>query len=187
MITAPMGEAVRFAMSYTRRFRTLFADTDMPDFAGVGPVQLVTATSPGLLDLIVGAALRLAFVVQFYTWARGNALPVADPFNWRDWLNPDPGLELAVEVWTLGRIDPGFAAFVLLAVAMLCALSLGLGLFTRVTALLVGLGAIWHMVAIAPEAWPQTLGYVAMAIALVLRGGGAASIDWILSRLTRFG
>ncbi len=170
-----------------RRFRALFADADMPEMSGLGPVQLVTATAPGLVDLIVGAALRLAFVVQFYTWARANAQPVSDPFNWRDWLNPSAGLEAAVEVWTLGRIDPGFAAFVLLAVATLCALSLGLGLFTRVTALFIGLGAIWHMVAIAPYAWPQTLTYVAMALALVLRGGGAASIDWILSRLTRFG
>ena len=75
----------------------------------------------------------------------------------------------------------------MLAVATLCALSLGLGLFTRVTALLIGLGAVWHMIAIAPYAWPQTLTYVAMALALMLRGGGAASIDWILSRLTRFG
>ncbi|MCP2671525.1 DoxX family protein [Maricaulaceae bacterium EIL42A08] len=172
-----------------RRFRALFADAeaDGSDFSGVGPVQRVTATTPGIVDLIVGAALRLAFVVQFYTWARANAQPVNDPFNWRDWLNPSAGLETAVEVWTLGRIDPGFAAFVLLAIAMLFAVSLGLGLFTRVTALLIGLGVVWHMVAIAPYAWPQTLTYVAMALALVLRGGGAASIDWILSRLTRFG
>ncbi len=171
------------------RFRALFADTETPDFVAVDDegVPIASVPSGGLIDLIVGLGLRLALVVQFYTWARANAQPVSDPFDWRDWLNPDPGLELAVEVWTLGRVDAGFAAFVLLAVATLCALSLGLGLFTRITAALVGMGALWHMIAIAPEAWPQTLAYVAMAVALVLRGGGGASIDWILSRLTRFG
>ncbi len=171
------------------RFRTLFDDADMSELADVDEAAMRhdVARANGLIDLAVGLALRFALVVQFYTWARANAQPVSDPFDWRDWLNPAPGLELAVEVWTLGRIDPMLGAFLLLAAATLCALSLGLGLFTRVTASLVALGSVWHMIALAPEAWSQTLAYAAIALALVLRGGGGASIDWILSRLTRFG
>ena len=175
------------------RFRALFADATAPDFADVegdreeASVRAGSTGLSGLVALVVGLGLRLALVVQFYTWARANARPVTDPFNWRDWLNPDAGLEQAVEVWTLGRIDPTFGAFALLAIATLCALSLGLGLFTRITAAFVTLGALWHMAAIAPEAWTQTIAYVAIAATLVLRGGGSASIDWILSRLARFG
>jgi uncharacterized membrane protein YphA (DoxX/SURF4 family) len=174
-------------MKDTRQFRALFDDERASDRADLQLALPAGAGSPGLVDLVVGLALRAALVVQFYTWARANAQPVTDPLEWRDWVAPSRGLEVAAEVWTLGRVDPGFAAFVFLAIASLAALSLGLGLFTRVTAALVGFGALWHMVAIAPEAWPQTLGYVAIALALVLRGGGAASVDWILSRLARFG
>jgi uncharacterized membrane protein YphA (DoxX/SURF4 family) len=172
-------------MTDTRRIQTLSEDPDAP--AGAEPDALEWTPPPDIIDLIVGLALRFALAVQFFTWARANAQPVSDPFNWRDWLTPSPGLELAAEVWTLGRIDPAFAAFLLLAVSSLAALSLALGLFTRITAGLVGVGALWHMLAIAPDAWPQTAGYVAIALALVLRGGGSASIDGILSRLSRFG
>jgi len=174
-------------MNEKRRFRALFEDTDAPELSGVEPAPLAFSAPPSLIDLITGLALRFALVVQFSTWARANAQPVSDPYDWRDWLNPSAGLELAAEVWTLGRVDPALAAFVLLAVASLAALSLALGLFTRITAALVGVGALWHMLAVAPEAWPQTAGYVAITLTLVLRGGGPASIDWILSRLSRFG
>lgn len=176
-------------MTEKRRFRALFAETQAPALNEVEPLGAADArmASSGLVDLIVGLALRFALVVQFFTWTRGNAQPVSDPFDWRDWLNPSPGLELAAEIWTLGRIDPNLAAVLLLAVASLAALSLALGLFTRIMAGLVGLCALWHMVVIAPDVWPQTSGYLAITIALMLRGGGSASIDWILSRLTRFG
>jgi uncharacterized membrane protein YphA (DoxX/SURF4 family) len=205
MIIAPSFGGCWVKMDEKRRFRALFDDTRAPKSAGaeIEPVSALdldadldaeferefasTSALSGVFDLIVGLALRFALVVQFYTWARANAQPVSDPFNWRDWLTPSPGLELAAEVWTLGRIDPGLAAFILLAVASLAALSLAVGLFTRVTAGLVGLGALWHMLVIAPDVWPQTAGYLAITLALVLRGGGAASIDWILSRLARFG
>jgi hypothetical protein len=205
MITAPRLGGMLGKMEETRRFRALFDDTSAPKSADVelepdAALELdadldaeferelaSTSAVSGAFDLIVGLALRFALVVQFYTWARANAQPVSDPFNWRDWLTPSAGLELAAEVWTLGRMDPGLAAFILLAVASLAALSLAVGLFTRITAGLVGLGALWHMLVIAPDAWPQTAGYLAITLALVLRGGGAASIDWVLSRLARFG
>jgi len=74
-----------------------------------------------------------------------------------------------------------------LIIASLVALSFFIGLFTRITAVVVALGACWHMLVVLPEAWPQTIAYVAISTALLLRGGGAASIDWILSRLSRFG
>ena len=170
-----------------RRFQALFSEVRITDVSAPQRLPMDGPNSLGLVDLIVGLGLRIALAGQFFTWARANAEPVQDRFDWRDWLAPSPGLEAAADVWTLGRMDPGLAATVFLVVATIAALSLFLGLFTRITAVIVALGACWHMLAVLPEAWPQTVAYVAIAVALVLRGGGAASIDWILSRLSRFG
>lgn len=171
-----------------RRFRALFSEeVQTLDISAPRSASGGAPNARGLIDLIVGLGLRLALAVQFFTWARANAEPVRDVFDWRDWLSPSPGLETAAGVWTLGRIDAGLAATLLLITATIAGLSLSLGLFTRITAAFVALGAGWHILVVLPEAWPQTVAYLAIALALVLRGGGGASIDWILSRLSRFG
>ena len=169
------------------RFRAFFSEVQNLDMPTPGGAPLGAPNSLGLANLIVGLALRLALAVQFFAWARANAAPGGDVFDWRAWITPSPGLETAAGVWALGRVDAALVATALLITAILAALSFSLGLLTRITAALVALGACWHMLVVLPEAWAQTVAYVAIAIALILRGGGGASIDWILSRLSRFG
>lgn len=139
------------------------------------------------IDLVVGLAIRAALAVQFFSWARANAEPVGDLFDWRAWLAPEAGLAQAASVWTMGRVDPQLAAFVLLAIAMLISLSLAAGFLARIAGLLVVLGAAWHVAFVLPEAWPQTLAYGALGLYLALRGAGPASLDWALARLSRMG
>ena len=178
-------------MRTENRFRLLFAGAG--EAAGPGasaappvcPPQRRHGGTP--IDLVVGLAVRAALAVQFFAWARANAMPVSDPFDWRAWLAPEAGLEQAASVWTFGRIDPGFAAFVLLAAAMLIGLALSAGFLARIAGLFVVAGALWHVMVVAPEAWPQTLAYGSLGLYLALRGAGPASIDWALARLSRMG
>ncbi|XBQ17481.1 MAG: hypothetical protein ABL308_06260 [Oceanicaulis sp.] len=139
------------------------------------------------IDLVVGLAMRFALIVQFLGWAYANTASPPDRLSLQDWLDPAPGLREAASVWTLGGVDPGFAAFVLLASAVVLSLSLAAGFLTRISGLLVVTGAVWHVMFVLPEAWPSTLAYAAIGGYLALRGAGPVSIDWILARLARIG
>jgi hypothetical protein len=178
-------------MNSEGRFKALFAGAG--EAAGPGAVLEPPVCPPRRrhggtpIDLVVGLAVRAALAVQFFTWARANAQPVADPFDWRAWLVPEPGLAQAASVWTLGRIDPQLAAFGLLAAAMVIGLSLSAGFLARLAGLLVVLGALWHVTSVMPAAWPTTLAYGALGLYLALRGAGPASVDWALARLSRMG
>jgi uncharacterized membrane protein YphA (DoxX/SURF4 family) len=173
------------------KFRLLFAGAGEAAGPGAGlepPVCLPRRRHGGTpIDLIVGLAIRAALAVQFFAWARANAQPVQDILDWRAWLVPDPGLVQAAQVWTLGRVDPGLAAFVLLAAATVIGLSLVSGFLARLAGLFVVLGALWHVLAILPSAWPLTIAYAALGLYLALRGAGPASLDWALARLSRMG
>jgi uncharacterized membrane protein YphA (DoxX/SURF4 family) len=173
------------------RFKSLFGGAG--EASGPGALPEPPACPPQRrhggtpIDLVVGLAVRAALAVQFFTWARANARPVDDPFDWRAWLQPDPGLIQAAPVWTVGRIDPALTAFVLLACAMAIGLSLSVGFLTRLAGILIVVGAIWHVTSVLPSAWPQTLAYAALGLYLALRGAGPASMDWALARLSRMG
>lgn len=139
------------------------------------------------IDALMGLAVRAALAVQFGSWALGNAVPVHDLLDWRAWLQPVQGLEVAVSVWTMNRIDPEFGAFVLLLVAGLITLSASLGLFARLAGLLVVIGACWHAMFVLPEAWPAAFSHGVLGFYLAMRGAGPISLDWILARLSRLG
>lgn len=178
-------------MNSEGRFRALFAAG--AEAAGPGGADAPLVCPPRRrhggtpIDLVVGLCVRAALAVQFFAWARSNALPVSDPFDWRAWLSPEAGLAQAASVWTLGRLDPQVTAFVLLAAAMLIGLSLSAGFLARLAGFAVVLGAVWHVAFLLPEAWPQTLAYGALGLYLALRGAGPASLDWALARLSRMG
>jgi len=168
-------------MSDKPRFEKLYAGAD-------GPGRVFPSPGAGsiLAGLLTGLAARFALAVQFWTWARANAAPVTDVFDWRSWATPSAGLEIAAGVWTMGRFPADQAAFIILTAAMLTALSLMAGFLTRLTGLLVVAGAVWHSLYILPQAWPTTIAFAALGLYLVLRGAGAASLDWALARLSRF-
>ncbi|KAA5803867.1 hypothetical protein F1654_08700 [Alkalicaulis satelles] len=168
-----------------RRFSALFADTASAQPALASP--RAPRTGALMTDLIAGLAVRAALAVQFWTWARANALPVSERADWRAWVTPDPGLVDAARLWTQNQIDPALAAMALLAAASLIAMSLAAGLLARLAGLAVSAGALWHMAFILPEAWPSTLAWGALGLYLALRGAGPASLDWMIARLARLG
>ena len=138
-----------------------------------------------LVDAMLGLAVRAVLIVQMWSWSRANALAVDDPLSWRAWVTPAEGLESAARIWTMGQVDPGFAAFLLLTVATLASVSLALGFLTRLTGIAVFLGALWHILFILPEGFTSTVAYLALGMYLILRGAGPVSLDWALARLAR--
>ena len=157
--------------------------------AGLAPPEPVARSVRGagasLLDAVLGAAVRSVLILQMWSWSRANAAAVGDPLSWRAWVTPSDGLETAARIWTMGQVDAGFAAFLLLAVATLASLSLTLGFLTRLTGIAVFLGTLWHMLFILPEAFTSTVAYLALGLYLILRGAGPLSLDWALARLAR--
>ena len=176
-------------MGERKRFMTAFGRAG--EAAGPGaahaPQAIATAQQGGLIDAALGLVFRFALAVQFAGWARVNARQDVSALDWRGWIEPSPGLLEAASVWTLGRADPAILAQGLLIFASASALALAIGFLTRPGGLLVSVAALWHAAVILPEAWPSTIAYAALGTYLLLRGAGAASLDWILMRLTRFG
>ena len=162
------------------------ADGEARGRHGDEPQACLRPVRPGEtpIDLVVGLAMRAALAVQFFSWAATNA---GRDGAWRTWIDPQPGLVDAASVWTMGLVDPELAAFALLAVALLMAASITLGLATRLAGLLTAAGALWHALFVLPEAWPSALGWGALGLYLALRGAGPASLDWALARLSRLG
>lgn len=148
-------------------------------------MALAQRAGTGLIDTALGLTVRFVLIIQVWSWSRANAAAVEDPLSWRSWVTPTDGLENAARLWTMGRVDAGLAAAILLMVASLISLSLAAGFMTRLTGLAVMLGAIWHMMFILPEAFTSTVAYVALGLYLVARGAGALSLDWALARLAR--
>ena len=139
------------------------------------------------IDMLMGLAVRLALVIQFGSWMFANTAPITDLLDWQSWFIPEPGLQSAVTVWTMGQIDAQTGALVLVVAAGLIALSAGLGLFARLAGFLVMIGALWHALFVLPEAWPMAFTHGVLGFYLAFRGAGPASLDWILARLSRMG
>ncbi|WP_440958613.1 hypothetical protein ACFELO_00460 [Oceanicaulis sp. LC35] len=157
--------------------------------AGAAPPVPVEASSAGpranLFDAVLGLAVRAVLIVQMWSWSRANAALVDDPLSWRSWVTPTDGLETAARIWTMGQVDAGFAAVLLLTAATLASLSLAAGVLTRLTGIAILLGALWHILFILPEAFTSTVAYLALGLYLILRGAGPLSLDWALARLAR--
>ncbi|MGJ3231716.1 MAG: hypothetical protein ACFE0P_07955 [Oceanicaulis sp.] len=175
-------------MTQPSRFKALYApasgEAAGPSASGrlVCPPRPRPGETP--IDLVVGLLMRAALAVQYFGWALDNAGRGAD---WRSLTEPEPGLVLAASVWTMGLVEPGLAAALLLTIALLLGAALSLGLLTRLAGLATAAGALWHALFVLPEAWPSALAWGALGVYLALRGAGPASIDWALARLSRLG
>ena len=177
----PRGDA----MTDTSQFERLFlGEEDAIDRAGA-PSGLPSRRGASLIDAVLGVAVRIVLILQMWSWSRANALAVEDPLSWRAWVTPTDSLESAARIWTMGQVDAGFAAFLLLAAATLASISLATGFLTRLTGIIVMLGALWHMLFILPEAFTSTVAYLPLGLYLILRGAGPVSVDWALARLAR--
>ena len=178
------GDDMKDASAFERLFTgetEVDAGTETPGASRA----LVQRAGAGLIDSGLGLAVRFVLIVQVWSWSRANAAAVDDPLSWRSWVTPTDGLESAARLWTMGRVDAGLAAAILLTVASLVSLSLAAGFMTRLTGLAVMLGALWHMMFILPEAFTSTVAYVALGLYLLARGAGPLSLDWALARLAR--
>ena len=176
-------------MKDASQFERLFlGDEESAEYANDSPERASGGSGQrgaSLIDALLGVAVRAVLIVQMWSWSRANAVAVDDPLSWRDWVTPADGLESAARIWTMGQVDAGFAAFLLLTAATLASLSLAAGFLTRLTGIMVCLGALWHMLFILPEAFTSTVAYLALGLYLILRGAGPLSLDWALARLAR--
>lgn len=173
------------AMTEASQFERLFLGAGDAAERAEAPSGRSQRRGVSLIDALLGVAVRAVLIVQMWSWSRANALAVDDPLSWRAWVTPTDGLESAARIWTMGQVDAGFAAFLLLSVATLSSLSLAAGFLTRLTGIAVFLGALWHMLFILPEAFTSTVAYLPLGLYLILRGAGPLSVDWALARLAR--
>lgn len=181
------GDGMKDATTFERLFIGA-GEAAGPGDGTVPPMEsreLTPRASSGLMDAVLGLAVRFVLIVQVWSWSRANAAAVEDPLSWRSWVTPTDGLENAARLWTMGQVDAGLAAVLLLAVASLVSLSLAVGVLTRLTGLAVMLGAGWHIMFILPEAFTSTVAYLALGLYLAARGAGPLSLDWALARLAR--
>ena len=94
-------------------------------------------------------------------------------------------IELFADEYRVPLLPPEFAANMAFVIEVTAPVLLVLGLFTRVTVLvLIGMTAVIQLF-VYPEAWPTHLQWVAMMLVLLCRGAGVFSIDHLLWR--RFG
>ena len=164
-------------MTDTSQFERLFLGAEDADDRAEAPSGQPSRRGVSLIDVVL--------ILQMWSWSRANALAVEDPLSWRAWVTPTDSLESAARIWTMGQVDAGFAAFLLLAAATLASISLATGFLTRLTGIIVVLGALWHMLFILPEAFTSTVAYLPLGLYLILRGAGPVSVDWVLARLAR--
>lgn len=167
------------------RFETLFGDHGASAMEPVGPV-CPPQKRPGstFIDAIVGLCLRLAMAIGLFLWVRQNAVPL---YQWTDlgqWIAPQEGFVQALSYW-FGLFDPALLASGVLLVAQGLVLSLALGVFVRLSGLIILVSALVYAALILPEAWSSAIIYGALGLYLTLRGGGPIGLDWILLRLSR--
>jgi putative oxidoreductase len=81
----------------------------------------------------------------------------------------------------LPLLSPDFAAYLTTYAEHALPILLVLGLFTRVSALALLVMTLVIQLFIFPDAWWQVHSlWVALALVLIVRGGGGLSLDWLL-------
>ncbi|WP_084068605.1 DoxX family protein [Paraburkholderia heleia] len=90
--------------------------------------------------------------------------------------------ELFRNEYALPLIPPEIAAHLATYTEHLCPILLVLGLFTRsAAAMLLGMTAVIEIF-VYPDAWPTHLSWAGLLLPLIVRGGGAWSLDRLLRR-----
>jgi putative oxidoreductase len=117
-------------------------------------------------------ALLLRFSVAWIFWSSAQVKLI----NW------ERTLELFADEYRVPLLPPGLAAATALAIELAGPVLLVLGLFTRLTVVvLLGMTLVIEIF-VYPEAWPTHLQWTAMMLVLLSRGAGAISADHFLWR-----
>lgn len=96
--------------------------------------------------------------------------------------NWDTALSLFADEYKVPVLPPELAAYIAVSIELTAPVLLVLGLFTRVTALvLLAMTAVIEIF-VYPQAWPTHLQWTAMLMVLLCRGPGEASLDHLLGR-----
>jgi putative oxidoreductase len=94
----------------------------------------------------------------------------------------DTTLELFKEEYKVPILPSATAAYLAVAIEVTTPVLLVVGLFTRVSALvLLGMTTVIE-VFVYPQAWPTHVQWAAMLLVLLARGPGKASLDWFIRR-----
>ncbi len=137
-----------------------------PDHLSQKAAQWLTALLPDALLLLIG---RLSIAAIFFLSGRTKVEGFLS-------LKPET-YDLFRTEYALPILSPEIAAPAAAYSEHLFPLLLGLGLFTRGSALaLLGMTAVIQIF-VYPDAWPTHLSWAAILLPLVARGGGAWSLD----------
>ena len=91
-------------------------------------------------------------------------------------------LSLFADEYKVPLLPPELAANLALAIEVTTPILLVLGLLTRPAALvLLGMTAVIEIF-VYPQAWPTHIQWAAMLLVLLCRGGGACSLDFLITR-----
>jgi len=94
----------------------------------------------------------------------------------------DTTLELFKDEYKVPILPPDTAAYLAVAIEVTTPVLLVIGLFTRVSALvLLGMTTVIEIF-VYPQAWPTHVQWAAMLLVLLARGPGKASLDWLIRR-----
>lgn len=125
-------------------------------------------------DLLALAA-RLGIAAVF--WQSGRT-KVDEQFH-----VTDSAIALFTDEFKLPLLDPAFAAHLAAYAEHLFPLLLALGLFTRLSALALLVMTMTIQIFVFPDAWwTEHSLWAALALVLIVRGGGIVAIDKLLTR-----
>ncbi len=127
-------------------------------------------------DWIVSGVLRLSLVPGLWIWARAQAA---------DWPDVVPEMVMAADVWSVPFISAESLAQYAVWGAHLAATLLTVGFLTRFVGLGLLLACAVFVWWIAPAAWTSIAVYAAIAFYLMVRGGGALSVDGMIAATIR--
>lgn len=127
-------------------------------------------------DWIVGGVIRLSLVPGLWYWGRANV---------GDWPEVMPEAVQAAARWAIPVISAEQVALIAVWGAQLAALLLTIGFLTRFVGLALIMASAIFAWWIAPYAWTSVVVFAALAFYLMMRGGGALSVDGAIAATIR--
>jgi putative oxidoreductase len=127
-------------------------------------------------DWIVGGVIRLSLVPGLWYWGRANA---------GDWPEVVPEAVQAAARWAIPVISAEQIALGAVWGAQLAALLLTIGFLTRFVGLALVMASAVFSWWVAPYAWSSIVVFGALAFYLMVRGGGALSVDGAIAATIR--
>ena len=187
---SPAARTFHVRMADGQQLSVAAEDVAVIDFVGGRPstaeLDALGADTPHLMTLRNGNSRsgRLVGILggDVVRWESQAGARVEVPIRnvTRIYLDQETALELFREEYRVPFLSPELAAYLATAIEVVTPVLLVLGLFTRLSALvLLGMATVIQ-VFVYPLAWPTHIQWAAMLLVLLARGPGKVSLDWLI-------